>query len=1069
MDTGRLKTRQNVGTPKTTPVGDVTTKQLLRSRHRFSREHFLLPCSLFDKLAAEHNCLRIKLLGDCYYCVSGLPEPHPNHAHCCVEMGLDMIEAIGLVREVTGVNVNMRVGIHSGRVHCGVLGLRKWQFDVWSNDVTLANHMESGGIPGRIHITKETYQYLGHDYRVEEGNGASRNSYLRDHNIQTFLIVNDQEFRDHHARKTAALAVNGNFSKEGKIRRQRMQGHIHSRLGYGDEENDFSKRPEAEVNEYLSRAIDARSIDQLRTQHCKPLLLMFKNHKVEAKSPVESLEIISDAIFDPFRTTFKFRRRTSLPLISVLLGGGIMTLVSALLVLGELIPAMPAPLAKISSVICTNRTLSAILAALCICASFAVAVLPRLIEFLESGGRCSLRGLRQPQSILVGGVDDGSSGTTFSGWRNASSTPTVTSTDDELWGALPASSVEAGFVSFSSNRSHGVAEIWNCPYSDYTMLSLLLVMVSCSVYQLMTTITKMAILGILTFGYVSYILVISITHFDEAEVHLPWNDGTTKETAMSRANTEPEIIICRVQTPALTSTYPTIAIIFVFLLAVLIHGGQTESISRLDFLWKLQATEENEEMEKLRAYNRKLLANILPEHVTEHFMTERRPDDLYHEQCECVCIVFASIPNFSEFYVELEANNEGVECLRLLNEIIADFDDILSEDQFRCIEKIKTIGSTYMAASGLTKSTCDMQDFSHVTAAADYALRLKDQLEYVNQHSFNNFKIRVGISMGPVVAGVIGARKPQYDIWGNAVNVASRMESTGVPDRIQTTQEVFQILAKRGYPMSCRGSIQVKGKGEMITYFLNGKRAELSRKTSQQSNMNSGHKHGTGTLSPVESVVSTASIVAGSMPNVDAAQREALARNNSASSGVGAAAAAAAAARPPRVVPTAAAGDTTGATESDPLIMPKSSSRDRVSSFPRNRSAQIFVTRSTSVSVTRCALECYECDQESCSPYGIKRTCDTPHCVEAYKDDTKEVLVSRGCGTGPGIGCQTEGETYFCYCGRDLCNRRLAKVFTSAAPDQNQRGSIWLLLVCITMTWTLILLSRGPVTVVLRR
>ena len=74
--------------------------------------------------------------------------------------------------------------------------------------------------------------------------------------------------------------------------------------------------------------------------------------------------------------------------------------------------------------------------------------------------------------------------------------------------------------------------------------------------------------------------------------------------------------------------------------------------------------------------------------------------ELYHEQCDSGCIIFASIPNFSEFYVELESNNEGVECLRLLNEIIADFDEILEEDCFRSIEKIKSTGATYMAASG---------------------------------------------------------------------------------------------------------------------------------------------------------------------------------------------------------------------------------------------------------------------------------------------------------------------------------------------------------------------------------
>uniref|UniRef100_A0A8V5GX57 adenylate cyclase n=1 Tax=Melopsittacus undulatus TaxID=13146 RepID=A0A8V5GX57_MELUD len=225
-------------------------------------------------------------------------------------------------------------------------------------------------------------------------------------------------------------------------------------------------------------------------------------------------------------------------------------------------------------------------------------------------------------------------------------------------------------------------------------------------------------------------------------------------------------------------------------------------------------------MEELQAYNRRLLHNILPKDVAAHFLArERRNDELYYQSCECVAVMFASISNFSEFYVELEANNEGVECLRLLNEIIADFDEV--EQRYRQLEKIKTIGSTYMAASGLNAATYDREGRSHIAALADYAMQLMEQMKYINEHSFNNFQMKIGLNMGPVVAGVIGARKPQYDIWGNTVNVSSRMDSTGVPDRIQVTTDLYQVLAAKGYVLECRGLVKVKGKGEMTTYFLN--------------------------------------------------------------------------------------------------------------------------------------------------------------------------------------------------------------------------------------------------------
>ncbi|MEG4801958.1 adenylate/guanylate cyclase domain-containing protein [Microcoleus sp. ARI1-B5] len=200
----------------------------------------------------------------------------------------------------------------------------------------------------------------------------------------------------------------------------------------------------------------------------------------------------------------------------------------------------------------------------------------------------------------------------------------------------------------------------------------------------------------------------------------------------------------------------------------------------------------------------KLLLNILPKPIAERLQKEQK---LIAEHFDEVTVLFADLVGFTEF----SAHKSPTQLVEILNAIFSEFDRL---SELHGLEKIKTIGDAYMVVGGLPTSRQD-----HSEAIALLALEMQAALRNFNVKIGESFELRIGIHSGSVVAGIIGISKFSYDLWGDTVNVASRMESNGLPGKIQVTAPTYERL-KEQFIFEERGKIAVKGKGTMLTYWL---------------------------------------------------------------------------------------------------------------------------------------------------------------------------------------------------------------------------------------------------------
>ncbi|HEC24052.1 MAG TPA: adenylate/guanylate cyclase domain-containing protein, partial [Chloroflexi bacterium] len=239
---------------------------------------------------------------------------------------------------------------------------------------------------------------------------------------------------------------------------------------------------------------------------------------------------------------------------------------------------------------------------------------------------------------------------------------------------------------------------------------------------------------------------------------------------------------------------------------VLLHARVSASLEKKRLRDQEQAYLRRLEAERERS--ERLLLNILPAPVIERL--KQQPETIADSFSD-VTVLFADIVNFTK----LAASIPPAELVDLLNRIFSTFDRLADQHG---LEKIKTIGDAYMAVGGLPTPRAD-----HAEAVAEMALDMQDAISRFEAVNGNPFKLRMGINSGPVVAGVLGTKKFIYDLWGDTVNIASRMESQGIDGHIQVTQVVYERLRDR-YEFEERGPIDIRGKGKMPTYLLRGRK-----------------------------------------------------------------------------------------------------------------------------------------------------------------------------------------------------------------------------------------------------
>uniref|UniRef100_H3D9B4 Adenylate cyclase type 9 n=1 Tax=Tetraodon nigroviridis TaxID=99883 RepID=H3D9B4_TETNG len=752
----------------------------------------------FDRLCELTGCEKISTLGDCYYCVAGCPEPSADHAYCCVEMGLGMIQAIEQFCQETRETVSMRVGVHTGTVLCGILGMKRFKFDVWSNDVNLANLMEQLGVAGKVHLSEATAQFLGGPIPEGRRAGVGESGAERSGETQGSLgastdLKSESSLYGHSSRISSSLMENlfiiwqnpranqRNDSKSSEgFRRQGQVGNgtesRWERQGLG---------PKVFKDLETGNRSDAAQMNRCRRPPINKISLNFLERPLE-KAYHSSYK---DSTFSSF--------------LDVLLSCFVFVALTMACFLPPLVS--PAPVSPPA----TAAVTLAVLAGLLELASVVLSV--RMAFCLEEVTNCTLSLLLVVSGWIprhvIGAVLISLPSISVLSHLSCSVHPLqvclLNAVNEPCWCVR----IRSGSITICLSLFLQVTMFLCCA-------TILAIIQYCNFCQL--SFWMRSVLATAT-GVILLLVLYSPLHSIITESFLVMNTLSSGGSPSVPPGPDPPPEPLDVLIPEAVLAF------FLLLLLVWFLNREFEVSYRLHYHGNVEADKHRFKIQTMRDQAEWLLGNIIPIHVAEQLKVSIvMLTQSYSKNHDSVGVIFASIVNFSEFYEETYEG--GKECYRVLNELIGDFDELLRKDEFKSVEKIKTIGATYMAASGLNVQQLAENDsdspHAHLRALFNFALEMMGVLEDFNKNMLGfGFKLRIGFNHGPLTAGVIGTTKLLYDIWGDTVNIASRMDSTGVECRVQVSEESHAVLSAMGLEFDYRGTVNVKGKGQMRTYL----------------------------------------------------------------------------------------------------------------------------------------------------------------------------------------------------------------------------------------------------------